>query len=121
MVDVEKEDRLFRLLDEAVDEGEYTRPFRYMQEEGIDPVNGVCGYVEQGLEVATTALEAETGSPENLPLLETEKRGGLFRLQRAEKVADDMAWKGLIEDESLQELREEIQDVRQTYDYLTEL
>lgn len=121
MVDVEKEDRLFRLLDEAVDEGDYTRPFRYMQEKGIDPVDGVCGYVEQGLEVATTALEAETGSPENLPLLETEKRGGLFRLQRAEKVADDMAWKGLIEDESLQELREEIQDVRQTYDYLTEL
>lgn len=117
----EKEDRLFHLLDEAAETGEYIRPFRYMQDEDIDPVEGVSRYVEQGLDVATTALEAETGNPEHLPMLELEKKGGVLRLQRVETVADEMAERGWIKDEEFHELREEIHSLQQTYDYLTEL
>lgn len=117
-MDVEKEDRLFDLLDEAAYTSDYTEPFRYMQDEKIDPVEGILGYIEQGLEVATTALESKTGDPEKIPIIDIEKKGGLVRLKRVEKVADDMAEKKLVKDQELQELRQEIWDIQESYDYL---
>jgi len=112
----DQENELYALLDEASEKGDYTEPFCYMQSESIDPMNGVFSYLEQGLEVASSALEARYGEPEDLLFQRMEKRGGLLRLQKAGKVADDLSGKGLVNGERMGEIRQEIFELEQAYD-----
>lgn len=119
--DPRKEHELFRLFDEASYTGDYAEPFQYMQQEGIDPVDGVISYLEQNIEVAKSALEAEYGKTEHLVFRDIEKKGGLLRLKRAEKVANDVAGIGPSELGEERELKEEIVALETAYENMTNI
>ena len=105
----EEEYELFSRIDEALADDDYREVFWYMEDNDIDPREGLLSYIENGLEIAKSALSAE---PAGHPLVETEKDGGAYRLEKSWKLAEKVSKEGWVD---MGDLKDEIMEIDEAY------
>ncbi len=108
-VEPEEEYELFSRIDEALFNDDYAKAFWFIEDNDIDPREGLSSFIDNGLEVAKSALSA---GPAGHPLVETEKDGGAYRIEKSLELAEKVSEEGWAD---FGDLRDEIMDIDEAY------